>query len=60
MLVQQSRAWTAPLGNHGSGMSWGQKGTMKHQLEPTPPGEDAPGTKTLEAQGGFAPHHPNR
>lgn len=59
MLTQQSRAWTASLGNHGSGMGWGQRGTMEHQLEPAPPEKDAPGTRALEPQGDFAPHHPN-
>lgn len=47
--MQQSRAWTAPLGNHGSGIGWGQRGTKGRQLEPE---EDAPGTRALEAQGG--------
>lgn len=46
MSVHQSRAWTAPLGNHGSAMGWGQREM------PAPPEEDAPGTKALEAQRG--------
>lgn len=47
--MQQSRAWTAPLGNHGSGTGWGQRGTTEHHLEPAPPEEDAP--ETLKGTG---------
>lgn len=52
MPVQQSRAWTAPLGSHGSGMDWEQRRTMELQLESAPPEEDASGIRALEAQGG--------